>query len=125
VIEGGERPRLAFESDEPMRIVCKPIGQQLERDIALQLRVARAIHLTHAAGAERTDRTGRTCYRARAASRAQFYPAFTRRTAGQSSPLDDPVVWRSAMVDAFGQIAAALMRVGASISLGMRLTLPI
>jgi hypothetical protein len=29
------------------------------------------------------------------------------------------------MVDAFGQIAAALMRVGASISLGMRLTLPI
>jgi hypothetical protein len=29
------------------------------------------------------------------------------------------------MVNAFGQIAGALMRVGATISLGMRLTLPI
>ena len=28
-------------------------GQDLERDVAIQLRIARAIHLAHAAGAER------------------------------------------------------------------------
>ena len=45
--------RLALKPREPLRIGGERLGQDLDRDVAIQLRVARAIDLAHAAGAER------------------------------------------------------------------------
>lgn len=39
--------RLGLDSCEPFRIVGEVIGQGLQRDIALQLRVVAGIHVTH------------------------------------------------------------------------------
>ena len=44
--------RFAFESSEPVRIVGERFGQNLQRDIAIELRVPRAIDLTHSALAD-------------------------------------------------------------------------
>ena len=55
MVEGSEDLRFAFEAREPVRIGRERVGQNLERDVALQLRVARAIDLAHPAGAEQRD----------------------------------------------------------------------
>jgi hypothetical protein len=52
MIERGEHLRLALQAREPFRIVRKALGQDLQRHLALQPRVARPIHFTHAADAE-------------------------------------------------------------------------
>ena len=46
---------LAAEARQPFRIVGERIRKDLERHLAAQLGVSRAIHLTHAACAERRD----------------------------------------------------------------------
>jgi hypothetical protein len=53
MIERGEHLRLALQAGEPFRIAGKSLGQDLQRHFALQPRVARPIHFSHAAGAER------------------------------------------------------------------------
>ena len=52
MIERGEDFGFALEAREAVGIVRERVGQDLDRDVALQPRVARAIHLAHAAGAE-------------------------------------------------------------------------
>jgi hypothetical protein len=52
MVEQRERLRFACEPSEPIWIVGEGVGQELQRDVAIQLRVARAIHLAHAAFAD-------------------------------------------------------------------------
>ena len=51
--ERGDCLRLALEAREAFGVRDKSSGQHLDRDVAIELRVAGAIHLAHAAGAER------------------------------------------------------------------------
>ena len=53
MVERGEDLRFALEAREPLGIRAKPSGSDLERDVAIELRVARAIDLAHAACAKR------------------------------------------------------------------------
>ena len=55
MIEGGERLRFALEAREPVGVVREGLGQNLDRDLTIQLRVARAVHLAHAAFADAGD----------------------------------------------------------------------
>ena len=53
--EAGEQFRLALEAGQTVGVVREGLGQRLDRDVAAESRVARAIDLTHAAGAERRE----------------------------------------------------------------------
>ena len=53
--EGGDRLRFALEALEGTRIRGHLFGKDLDRDLAVQLRVAGPIDLSHAAGADRGD----------------------------------------------------------------------
>ena len=53
VVEGGERSGLALESVEPLRVGRHFCRQGLERDVAPELRVGRAVDLAHPARADR------------------------------------------------------------------------
>ena len=55
VIERGEQLRLALQTAHVLRIVGNRRGQDLERDLAVEPGVGRAVDLTHAAGTERRD----------------------------------------------------------------------
>ena len=55
VIQRGERLRLAREAGEAIGIGSERLRQDLDRDVAIEPRVARAIDLAHAAGAEQRD----------------------------------------------------------------------
>ena len=56
MVQRRERLRFAREPRQPFGISGERVRQDLERDVAIQLRVARAIHLAHAARAdERND----------------------------------------------------------------------
>ena len=50
-----ERPGLPLEARDPLLVLGEPFGQHLDRHFALELGVARPVHLAHAAGAERRD----------------------------------------------------------------------
>ena len=52
MIEGGECFRFALEPREPFGVARESGRQNLQRNVAIQLRVAGAIHLAHAAGAD-------------------------------------------------------------------------
>ena len=52
LFERGEHLCLATEAGQPIRIVGDGRQQDFDRDVAIQLRIARAIHLAHAADAE-------------------------------------------------------------------------
>ena len=53
MIERGERLRFTLEARQAIRIVRKRFGQDLDRDVAIQFRIAGAVHLAHAAFADR------------------------------------------------------------------------
>ncbi len=55
VVEGGEHLRFAAEAREPIRIARDGRDQNLDGHVAIELRVAGAIDLAHAAGAEQRD----------------------------------------------------------------------
>ena len=55
MVQGRERLGFAGESREPVRVTGEQIREDLERDIAVELRVARAVDLAHAAGANGGD----------------------------------------------------------------------
>ena len=66
VIQGRKRPRLTIEAGEPLGIEGERAGQDLQRDVAAQPRIARSVHFPHAARPERGNdlvgpetRTGR------------------------------------------------------------------
>ena len=52
MIQRGQHLRFALESREPVGISRERLGQDLDRDVAIQPRVARAIDLAHAARAK-------------------------------------------------------------------------
>jgi len=52
VVDGSHRPGLAAEALEPLRIVGLLGWQQLERDLATELRIFRLVDHAHAALAE-------------------------------------------------------------------------
>jgi hypothetical protein len=55
VIKRRSRSRFTLEPSQSIGIGGKRRRQYLDRDVALQARVARTIHLAHAAGADLTD----------------------------------------------------------------------
>ncbi len=55
MVEGSEDLRFACEAREPVRIEPRQRRENLERDVAVQLGVPRAIDLAHPAGAEQRD----------------------------------------------------------------------
>jgi hypothetical protein len=65
MVEQRERLRFACEPSEPIWIVGEGVGQELQRDVAIQLRVVCAIHLAHAASAEGRSDFVRTKFRSR------------------------------------------------------------
>jgi len=52
VIQRGQRLRFARQARQAVRIVGEDVGQDLDRDIAIQLRIAGAIDLAHSAFAQ-------------------------------------------------------------------------
>ena len=52
MIQRGKGLRFTLEAREPIGVVCEGIGQDLDRDVSVQLRIARAIHLAHPAFAD-------------------------------------------------------------------------
>ena len=67
MIQRREHLRFALEAGEAIGIARERVRQDLQRDLAIQLRVARAIDLAHAAGAKR----GQDLIRAEARSGGQ------------------------------------------------------
>ena len=55
VVERREHLRLALEPRETIGVARECLGQHLQRDVAIELRVARTPHLAHAAGTEQCD----------------------------------------------------------------------
>jgi hypothetical protein len=52
MVEGGEDARLLPQASEPLGLARELVGQRLEGDLAMQFRVAGAVDLAHAPGAE-------------------------------------------------------------------------
>jgi hypothetical protein len=52
MVQRGEHLRFALESGQAIGIAREYLGQDLERDIAAEPRIARAPHFAHAARAE-------------------------------------------------------------------------
>ena len=55
MVERRERARFAREARDAIGIARDGFRKNLQRDIAIEARVTRAIHLAHAAGAERRE----------------------------------------------------------------------
>ena len=55
MVQGRQRLRFARESREPVRVTGEYLREDFERDIAMELRVARAKDLTHPADADAGD----------------------------------------------------------------------
>jgi hypothetical protein len=71
VIERRQRLRFAGEPSKPVGITGEGLGQDLQRDVAIELRVAGTVHLAHPAGAE----GGENLVRAEARTRGQKHGA--------------------------------------------------
>ena len=55
MVERGEQFRFTLKARQAIRILRERLGQNFDGDVALQLRVARAIDLAHSAGANRGE----------------------------------------------------------------------
>ncbi len=55
VIERGDRPRLALEAPEAVRVAGQGLGQDLDRHLAAEPRVARAVDLAHPPGPDEAE----------------------------------------------------------------------
>ena len=55
MVERGEHPRLALEARETIRIGGKGGGKDLDRDVAIELRVTGPVDLAHSACPDWTD----------------------------------------------------------------------
>ena len=67
MIQRGEHLRFTLETGKAIGIPCKGVRQHLQRDLTIQLRVARAIHLAHAAG----SKGGKDLVRAKSRARGE------------------------------------------------------
>ena len=57
--QGGDSLGLALEAGQPVGVGGHALGQDLDGDLAIELRIPRAVDLAHAAGAEgREDLVG-------------------------------------------------------------------
>src|SRR5262245_28195395 len=96
MIQGGEDLRFALESCEPVGIKRECVGENLERDVAIQFGIARAIHLAHSArtdGSENLVGTKASAGCQRHASRlilAMKWPGAKARGRSVSSPEGPP-----------------------------------
>ena len=52
MVEGREDLRFALEPREPVRVGCKRLRQNLQRDVTIELGVSRAVDLAHTTGAD-------------------------------------------------------------------------
>ena len=82
MIQRRERLRFALETRQAIGIVGERVRQNLDRDLASQLRVARAIHLAHAAGTEYRD----DLIRAEARAEGQGHGGAVEYTGWESRP---------------------------------------
>ncbi len=55
MIQRGQHLRFAFEAGHVLLVVGERRGQHFDRDVAIQLRIARAVDLAHPARAEGRD----------------------------------------------------------------------
>ena len=55
VIQCGQELRFSLEPREAFGILHEALGQNLDRDLSAELRIARAVDFSHAAGAKRGD----------------------------------------------------------------------
>lgn len=55
VIQGREQLRFAAKAQETVTVVRNGVGQDLQRDVAAEVRVSRPVHLAHAAGPQQAD----------------------------------------------------------------------
>ena len=53
MVQGGEQVRLALEPGQALLVGGEVLGQDLDGNVALQVRITGPIHLTHAARTER------------------------------------------------------------------------
>jgi hypothetical protein len=81
VRERGHRLRLPLEPRERVGIGGDAFGEDLDRHLAVQARVARAVDLAHAAGAEGSQNLVRAELRSR--DQDHFRPVATKRFESQ------------------------------------------
>jgi hypothetical protein len=55
VIQRGERFCFALEAHHPISIACEGGGQYLDCNLAIEARIARALHFAHSANAPRIE----------------------------------------------------------------------
>jgi len=55
MVQGPEELGLTLEAREAVGIGCELVGEHLDRNVAIELRITRPIHLAHAARTERFD----------------------------------------------------------------------
>src|SRR5690348_8519372 len=55
MVDRRQHPGLAFESGDAHGVAAEGLGQDFDRDLAAELRVARAIDFAHSTGPERTE----------------------------------------------------------------------
>jgi hypothetical protein len=79
----GEHLRFPAEPRDAFGIVCNTLGKDLQRDVAIQLRVACATDLAHAAGAEGVEYLVRT---KSSACNSQGRTRLRRRSIGPNRP---------------------------------------
>jgi hypothetical protein len=69
MVEGGQRPRFAIEAAASIGIAREAVGQQLQGNVASEPRIAPAIYLAHASGADQ----GRDFMTAKSAAGSQVH----------------------------------------------------
>ena len=55
MVEGGEQPRLPFESEQAIPVLGEGVRKDLDRHLAMKRRVARTVDLTHPTPSDRGD----------------------------------------------------------------------
>src|SRR4029079_1020461 len=65
MVDGGEQPRFPLEPGEEGRVLRECVGEDLDRDVSPEARVARAVNLSHPALPERIQdlETAQSCPR--------------------------------------------------------------
>ena len=71
VIQRGEQPRFALEACEPIGVAAQRFGKNFDGDVATELRIRRAVDLSHTAGAQRGD----DLVRSKVCTRCEHYVA--------------------------------------------------
>src|SRR5689334_12261223 len=94
--------RFLLEAPQPLGVLGETRRQYLDRDFTSQPRILRAIHLAHAAGADRAHHFVRAEFRSCRECHFFFKSAsqFVTRKSGDVTPLSDEVFTRSRLPSA-------------------------